>query len=265
MPLPTQHAARQMEPSPCDRFRRVNDAFGKGIDGIYCVKNNKAEPQSTRVDADKFTPAEAKDWLKKHDFSAADFEEATGEGKAAARAVDLAAEHLPPALRLDTGQGVLELQAAAGDGTNRKRAFTATAYTGAAMRLDGFGHPVVVDLAGLAVPTKRFPTLRQHDPERIVGYTDEATTSAQRLRVSGHLTAATDAGREALTLADEGFPWQVSLGADVGKMEFVDKGVTAKVNGRNFDGPCYVARATSLRECSLVPLGADVGTSATVG
>jgi hypothetical protein len=179
--------------------------------------------------------------------------------------VDLAALGLPTLLRIDAAAGSLELQAAAGDGAARKRAFQATAYTGSAMRLDGYAAPVVIDLAGMKVPAQKFPMLRQHDPERIVGYADAAEISPKRLKLSGQLTGVTPAGQEALALADQGFPWQLSVGADVGTMEFVPKDQMAKCNGMNFDGPCYVARATSLRECSLVPMGADPGTSANIG
>lgn len=301
MPLPDEHTARQLDPKGCDSIRRDDDKFGPGIDVLWCVKGGKAEVQSLHFDVENFTAEEAKAWLKKHQFSAENFEAATGgKGKATAaavpgrladvskcpqgtkcplnqrgspddgmggcreqggvRVVNLAAEHLPCSLQLTSSD--LEIQAAApANGVNR-RAFAATSYTGVGMRLEGFAHPVVVDLAGMKIPSQKMPVLRQHDPERPVGHTTAAETSAQRLRNAGFLHDITAAGKEALALIDADFPFQVSLGADVQKMEYVPKDETAKANGRNFEGPVYMARATTLREISLVPMGADPNTSA---
>ncbi|MDP6722228.1 MAG: sialidase family protein [Pirellulaceae bacterium] len=43
------------------------------------------------------------------------------------------------------------------------RRFSMTAYTGGAMQLSGWRYPVVVDLAGLRVPKKSRPILKDHD------------------------------------------------------------------------------------------------------
>jgi len=78
MPYPNEHAARITDPGQYDRIRRKNDAFGKGIDVIYGVKDGKSEVQAIRFDASKFTAAQAKKWLKDHDYTAVEFAEATG-------------------------------------------------------------------------------------------------------------------------------------------------------------------------------------------
>ena len=78
-PYPNEHAARLTDPDQYDRIRRVNDEFGAGIDAIYGVKNDTAELQAIRFDADRFTPAEAREWLSEHDYDPIEFEEATGE------------------------------------------------------------------------------------------------------------------------------------------------------------------------------------------
>jgi hypothetical protein len=266
MPLPAEHTARQKEPGACKSFRRQNGAFGPGIDVIWCVNPGKAtEPQSIHFDAGKFTPEEAKAWLEKHNFSAANFEPASGKGKASALLVNLAAEGLPSGLRLCGASEALELLAeAAGPNGSKLRPFAMTAYTGAAMRVDGFGLPVVVDLAGMKVPGQRLPILRQHNPDRIVGHSEKIEVTAQRLRVSGVISGVGPDAQEVLSLAGNSFPWQASLGADVGQMERVEKGADAKANGRVFAGPVYVARQTTLGEVSFVPMGADGQTAATV-
>ena len=59
-PYPNEHAARLKDPGQYDRIRRVNDEFGAGIDAIYGIKDETAELQAIRFDADRFTPAEAR-------------------------------------------------------------------------------------------------------------------------------------------------------------------------------------------------------------
>jgi len=78
-PYPNEHAARLKDPGQYDSIRRVNDEFGAGIDAIYGIKEGTSELQAIRFDADRFTPAEARQWLSDHDFDLMMFEEATGE------------------------------------------------------------------------------------------------------------------------------------------------------------------------------------------
>ena len=78
-PYPNEHAARLTDPDQYDSIRRVNDEFGAGIDAIYGINEGTSELQAIRFDADRFTPAEAREWLSDHDFDPMMFEEATGE------------------------------------------------------------------------------------------------------------------------------------------------------------------------------------------
>ena len=79
-PYPNEHAARLKDPAGFDRFRRVNDAGGAGVDFIYGIQGSEpAEIQAIRFDAEQFTPAEARQWLEGNSMEALLFEEATGE------------------------------------------------------------------------------------------------------------------------------------------------------------------------------------------
>jgi hypothetical protein len=175
----------------------------------------------------------------------------------------------PNTLRIEGCSADFELLAedasvdAAGDKPKRRK-FAMTAYTGGAMRAVGFGLPVVLDLAGVEVPRQDLPILRQHDPERIVGHTASIEITPQRIRASGIISGTGDAAQEVIGLADNGFPWQASIGASVQRLEFVDRDQTVKVNGKSFTGPLYVVRASVLGEISFVPMGADSATSASV-
>lgn len=68
-PLPSEHAARQQSPSQYTKFRRRNNEFGQGVHAIYGITaEGKAELQSVRFDAGRFTPEEARAWLREHDL-----------------------------------------------------------------------------------------------------------------------------------------------------------------------------------------------------
>ncbi|WP_206036132.1 phage major capsid protein [Crateriforma spongiae] len=70
--------------------------------------------------------------------------------------------------------------------------------------------------------------------------------------------------QEVIATSENGFPWQASLGASADKVVFIPEGKTANANGREFKGPVYVARKSTLGEVSFVALGADDDTEARV-
>jgi hypothetical protein len=171
----------------------------------------------------------------------------------------------PTSFRL-TGERVefdLTAQAAGADGRPALKKFSMTAYTGGAMDV-GWGYPVVCDLEGLSVPSQANPILMAHDTAQIVGHSTRVDVGAQRIAVAGVVSGVGGAAAEVQALAANGFPWQASMGASVQSREFVDRGQTVKVNGRNFAGPVYVARRSTLGEVSFVAIGADQNTSAAI-
>ncbi len=95
-------------------------------------------------------------------------------------------ERVPTRLRLfcEDGGGVRLAAALPLEGDKPPlRRFSMTAYTGGAMQLSGWRYPVVVDLAGLRVPKKSRPILKDHNPGQIVGHTDEIAVGDQSLEV----------------------------------------------------------------------------------
>jgi HK97 family phage major capsid protein len=79
-PYRNEHAARLLDPGMFERFRRVNDDLGAGVDAIYGI--NEDEPvrlQAIRFDASRFSVSEAREWLDDNDYQPIEFEEATGE------------------------------------------------------------------------------------------------------------------------------------------------------------------------------------------
>jgi len=163
----------------------------------------------------------------------------------------------------DAGNITIEAAQAEGDGESIPR-FTMVAYSGDAMRIEGWRFPVVVDFAGLMIPSQRRPVRFGHSMYAGVGHTERIAVENGRLVAEGIVSRDTLAAREVVASGRRGFPWQASLGAAVQQSEFVRAGKAVTVNGRTFEGPLYVARKTVLGEISFVDLGADSNTAATI-
>jgi hypothetical protein len=159
----------------------------------------------------------------------------------------------------------IDIDAAAGpDGKPPLPRFTMVAYTGGPMRVAGWRFPVVMDLAGLAIPSQNRPIRFGHDANSGVGHSDSIAVRDGRLVAAGVVSRDTSAAKEIVISARNGFPWQASIGAGVEQFEFVKENQSVLVNGREFTGPLNVVRKATLGEISFVDLGADGNTSASV-
>jgi hypothetical protein len=77
MPYLNEHAARQNDPKQYDSIARKD--LGGGVSLVLGIKDGKAETQSYRLAADKFTVAQAKKWLEDHKVEKTDIEPATNK------------------------------------------------------------------------------------------------------------------------------------------------------------------------------------------
>ncbi len=159
----------------------------------------------------------------------------------------------------------LDIQAVA-PGEQRPPRVAIVAYTGGIMGIEGFG-PVAIDLQGADV-SGPVPLLAAHGEslDSIVGQ-GQAEIRDGKLLVSGHLTTATAAGQQVLALARSGVNLQASVGFMPAQREYVRPGDKILVNGRQLTaGPSglTVVRSGRLREVSLLPIGADPGTSVSI-
>lgn len=172
---------------------------------------------------------------------------------------------VPSTLQL-TAPAVFDLEAGdGGEGSGaRLPRFRMVAYTGTPMRVSGWRHPVVLDLAGLSIPSQARPIRFGHDAAAGVGHTDAIRIEGGQLVAAGIVSRDTSAAREVVTSSKNGFPWQASVGASVDEFEFVREQQKAMVNGREHAGPLNIVRKATLSEISFVDLGADGQTSATV-
>lgn len=142
------------------------------------------------------------------------------------------------------------------------RKFEAEFYTGGLLDLEGWDHPVVVDLAGME-KSKILVADLDHDRTKRVG-NFELVNDGKTLKAIGVASAATAARDEVVNSADDGYQWQASLEARPKKMEFVRAGASVEVNGQKFTGPIYVARASTLKGFGFVSHGADDDTSVSI-
>lgn len=152
----------------------------------------------------------------------------------------------------------LELNAA--DKTQRR--FEILAYSGGVLNVDGFDLPVIVDLSGLEA-SAGVPILIDHTKsvEYTLGTTDDVRNSGTDLKLSGIVTATSDLAKQVVNQNDAGQTWQASIGAHVTETELIAEGQAVEVNGQTFAGPVIVARRSTLRETSVLPMGADSTTS----
>jgi len=258
MPYPTEHSARLKDPSRYERFRRENDKFGPGIHAVWGITaDGKAELQAIRFDAEKFSVDEAKAWLKEHGHKPILFEPAGEKAEGAAESL------------ADQGGEFLVVEAASGEGPTGLPAATlaaqagrirvmGVAYSGGKMRLPGWRHPVVVDLAGLEIPDA-VPLLTNHENRTgaRVGMV-KARVDGDTLVVEGEILSSSGQARGIVEQARAGAEWQLSIGAEVLEWDLVRS--RRSVNGQEHEGPFYHVKKAVLREVSVVAVGADAST-----
>jgi hypothetical protein len=168
----------------------------------------------------------------------------------------------PQQLRLEAS-ATLDVEAA-GEGEAALPRFRMVAYTGVPMRVAGWRYPVVIDLAGLAIPSQARPIRFGHDPLSGVGHTESIRIEDGQLVATGVVSRDTPVAREVVVSAKNGFPWQASVGASVEEFELVRENQKVVVNGQTLMGPLNVVRKATLGEISFVDLGADGRTSVAV-
>ena len=160
--------------------------------------------------------------------------------------------------------GVEFLQAADGESAAGPRKFRIVAYTGAPIRQGWSREPVIIDMAGMTLPAT-VPIVMGHD-YALGSILGQGVPSVQggHLVIEAEILADTDTARQVLNLADRGYQWQASVGADVGRHLRFGEDQATTVNGQTVTGPVRIVRASTLRETSFVTLGADRSTAVSI-
>jgi len=153
------------------------------------------------------------------------------------------------------------LHISAADGTKPRR-FKIEAYNGGLLPVDGFEHPVVVDLQGLETPNN-VPILIDHrkEVEATLGITDAIENTGSALMLGGLITGVSELVQTVLAQDAKGQNWQASIGARVLESTDVPEGQVVSVNGQQIAGPFVLATRSVLKETSILPLGADSSTT----
>lgn len=155
---------------------------------------------------------------------------------------------------------------AAAEGGNALPRISMLAYTGGVIRPSGWWEGVIVDLAGVEIPSQQLPIRFGHRSgwSDGVGHTESISVANGQLTAEGVISRDTLTAREVVKSASNGFPWQASIGAEVMEVEFLRDGVSTTVNGQQVSGPIEIARKTRLYEISVVDLGADSQTEVSI-
>ena len=132
------------------------------------------------------------------------------------------------------------------------------AYSGGKMTLPGWKHPVVVDLAGMEIP-ETVPLLTNHEnkTDARVGMIS-ASVKDNALEITGEIVSENEDAKNIVAQSKAGADWQLSIGADVKDCELVQG--KREVNGQEVEGPFYHVKRSTLREVSIVAVGADAHT-----
>jgi len=76
MPFANEHSARIEDPKNFTSFARKQ--LAPGVSAVLGIREGKSTVQSLRFAKSKFTPSEAREWIKSHGMTAIAFEPATG-------------------------------------------------------------------------------------------------------------------------------------------------------------------------------------------
>lgn len=142
------------------------------------------------------------------------------------------------------------------------RKFSLTAYSGGPLRVSGYTHEIVVDLAGLTTRGGRVVVNLDHNDKARVGHVTAIENDSRQLMLSGVVSGSGPAADEFVAAAEKGFPWGVSIEAVPKELDTLADGQTAIVNGRTVEGPVYIARKAILVGVAVLSQPADADTSA---
>lgn len=117
----------------------------------------------------------------------------------------------------------------------------------------------IVDLSTLTIEKENTPILRDHNPAQVAGH-GKVIINGNAIELDGKISKKTVHGAEIIALAEDGFVWEQSIGVFDGRVEEVKD---TEINGIHINHG-FVLRDGVLREISIVALGADSNTFATI-
>ena len=166
--------------------------------------------------------------------------------------------------------GQVSLAAASADGaedSGANRKMRIAAYNGGFIDV-GWGRPVGIEVAGLSWrEDSAIPILCLHDAyslDAICGQATRITRDGKALSLEADLMPVSESAKKIHALAKAGFRFQASVGVTPKEVFRVGEDESATLNGEEVSGPCYIVRAGTLNEVSIVPIGADGSTQTAI-
>lgn len=117
----------------------------------------------------------------------------------------------------------------------------------------------IVDTDTLTIAKDKIALLKDHMAEKVIGHA-VATIEENQVKIDGKISKGVEVAQEVITLAEDGFDWEMSIGVYDGHVE---EGFSGEVNGQEVEN-VNVLRNGVLREVSIVALGADMNTNAKI-
>lgn len=166
--------------------------------------------------------------------------------------------------------GVVSLVAekdAEGKPVEGNKKMTITAYNGGLMNV-AWDYPVGIELSGLKWrDDNAVPILCQHKTysiDAICGQATKVSHDGRTLTIDADFMPVSQDAKKVHELAKAGFKFQASVGVSAKDVIFIDAKQSYKLNGEEVKGECYIVRAGTLNEVSIVPLGADGSTQTAI-
>lgn len=153
---------------------------------------------------------------------------------------------------IGSNDGTAQLKEAGNDPVPR---MSIHAYNGGKVEL-GLKYPVIFNLATLK-SSPNVPLLKDHKPDVVIGHNIQLAIGPNNIISLAALSGANAARDEVVNAGKNGYPWQTSIGVISNRLDLIKQGEKLQLNGRSFDGPFYVAEEATLKEISVLALGAD--------
>lgn len=133
------------------------------------------------------------------------------------------------------------------------------AYSGGSFHQWWSSLPCYVDLKGMKL-AEQVCLMYNHDydPECRLGVVD-VKNNGKTLEIEGEFDTGNKLA-QSIIRAGKKFNWQLSIGCSNDKVERIPENQTETLNGQTINGPALVVRDSTLREVSVVALGADMKT-----
>lgn len=150
------------------------------------------------------------------------------------------------------------------DGENKKPKLNMLAYSGKTIKGHWWWGDLTLDCKGVRLAAKTFPILESHDPDLKIAFSRDPIIGDDGIRINSEKTSfvSTEESEKFRKISAEGFPYQSSVRARPLKIERIEEGEKAEVNGFSVKGPHTIFRDWEMSEASVCVFGWDNKTSA---